>query len=281
MSAVDVNELRQVTLGKKLGAGSFGSVYAGILPSGRFVAVKELELAEDAPTNTEVEIHKRLVHENIIRYLHSHVDTESTPRRLFVYLEFVTGGSVTSLMKSLPNGHLPSPVVRVYARHMFSGLEYLHQNKVAHRDIKGDNLLISMDTGIAKLADFDQAKIMTTHGTLRKAATATLAGTPYWMAPEVITDESGYDPFKADIWSAGCTVAEMITGRPPWTPMSNVMNIMNKLAMSSGWPDAVPKDPKALGSQEAYDFLDLCFRRNVAERPDATTLLKHPFLQIE
>ncbi|RNF19025.1 protein kinase [Trypanosoma conorhini] len=280
MSGTDVEELRQVTLGKKLGAGSFGSVYAGILPSGRFVAVKELELAEDAPTNTEVEIHKKLAHENIIRYLHSRVDAESSPKRLFVYLEFVTGGSVTSLMKTLPKGRLPNPVVRVYARHMFSGLEYLHKNQVAHRDIKGDNLLISMDTGIAKLADFDQAKIMTTHGTLRKAATATLAGTPYWMAPEVITDESGYDPFKADIWSAGCTVAEMITGRPPWTPMANVMHIMNKLAMSSGWPDAVPKDPEALGSKHAYDFLDLCFQRDVSERPDATTLLNHPFLQI-
>ncbi|KAG8346878.1 Protein tyrosine kinase Protein kinase domain [Trypanosoma vivax] len=277
---VDVSELNQVTIGKKLGSGSFGTVYAGLLPSGRFVAVKELELAEDSPSNTEVEVHKKLVHENIIRYLHSRIDNESSPKRLYLYLEFVTGGSVTYLMKSLPNGHLPYPAVRVYARHMFSGLAYLHQNKVAHRDIKGDNLLISMDTGIAKLADFDQAKVMTTHGTLRKAATSTLAGTPYWMAPEVITDESGYDPFKADIWSAGCTVAEMLTGRAPWTPMANVMHIMNKLAMSTGWPDAIPTDPNVLGSQEVYDFLDLCFRRNVAERPDAVTLLQHPFLRV-
>ncbi|RHW68862.1 mitogen-activated protein kinase kinase kinase [Trypanosoma brucei equiperdum] len=280
MCSVDVAELNQITMGKKLGSGSFGSVYAGILPSGQFVAVKELELAEDSPTDTEVEVHKKLVHENVIRYLHSRIDNESTPKRLYLYLEFVTGGSVSSLMKTLPNGHLPYPVVRVYSRQMFSGLEYLHRNKVAHRDIKGDNLLISMDTGIAKLADFDQAKVMTTYGTLRQAATSTLAGTPYWMAPEVITDENGYDPFKADIWSAGCTVAEMITGRAPWTPMANVMHIMNKLAMSTGWPDAIPKDPNALGSQEAYDFLDLCFRRTVAERPDAATLLQHPFLKV-
>nr|CCC94483.1 unnamed protein product [Trypanosoma congolense IL3000] len=279
LCSIDVKELDQVTIGKKLGSGSFGSVYVGILPSGKFVAVKELELTEDSPT-TEVEVHKKLAHKNIIRYIHSRIDHESTPKRLFLYLEFVTGGSVSSLMKTLPNGHLPYPVVRVYARQMFSGLEYLHQNKVAHRDIKGDNLLISMDTGIAKLADFDQAKVMTTHGTLRKAATSTLAGTPYWMAPEVITDESGYDPFKADIWSAGCTVAEMITGRAPWTPMANVMHIMNKLAMSTGWPDAIPKDPVALGSLEACDFLDLCFRRNVAERPTATALLEHPFLKV-
>ncbi|KAK7198656.1 mitogen-activated protein kinase kinase kinase [Novymonas esmeraldas] len=280
MTAISTKELLDVTLGKKLGAGSFGSVFVGVLPSGRFVAVKVLELADDAPSNMEVEIHRKMVHANIIRYLHSRIDAESTPKKLYVYLEFVTGGSVTSLMKSLPNGCLPYAVVRVYARHMFLGLEYLHSNQVAHRDIKGDNVLISMDTGTAKLADFDQAKIMNTHGTLRKAATATLAGTPYWMAPEVITDEDGYDPFKADIWSAGCTVAEMITGRAPWTPMPNVMHIMNKLALSTGWPDAVPKDAKKLGSQDAYDFLDLCFQRDVSKRPSTTALLKHKFLQV-
>ncbi|KAL7696969.1 mitogen-activated protein kinase [Lotmaria passim] len=280
MASISTEELLKVTLGKKLGAGSFGSVFVGVLPSGRFVAVKVLELSDDAPSNTEVEIHRKLAHPNIIRYLHSRIDAESTPKKLYVYLEFVTGGSVTSLMKSLPHACLPYPVVRVYARHIFLGLEYLHSNQVAHRDIKGDNILISMDTGTAKLADFDQAKIMNTHSTLRKAATATLAGTPYWMAPEVITDEDGYDPFKADIWSAGCTVAEMITGRTPWTPMANVMHIMNKLALSTGWPDAVPKDPKALGSQDAYNFLELCFQRDVSKRPSSATLLKHPFLQV-
>lgn len=280
MDAVTPEELQQVVLGKKLGAGSFGSVYVGVLPSGRFVAVKMLELSDDTPSNTEVEIHRKLVHPNIIRYMHSRVDRDSTPMKLYVYLEFVTGGSVTSLMKSLPNSCLPYSVVRVYSKHMFQGLQYLHSNQVAHRDIKGDNVLISMDTGTAKLADFDQAKVMNTHGTLRKAATATLAGTPYWMAPEVITDEAGYDPFKADIWSAGCTVAEMITGRAPWTPMANVMHIMNKLAMSTGWPDAVPKDPVKLGSKDAHDFLDLCFRRDVNERPTAAELLKHPFLDV-
>lgn len=280
MSTIPVAELLQVTLGKKLGAGSFGSVYVGVLPSGRFVAVKILELSDDAPASTEVEIHKKLVHPNIIQYMHSRIDGDSTPKKLYVYIEFVTGGAVTSLMKSLPDNHLPLPVVRVYTRHMFQGLDYLHTNQVAHRDIKGDNLLISMDAGVAKLADFDQAKIMNTHGTLRKAATATLAGTPYWMAPEVITDEAGYDPFKADIWSAGCTVAEMITGRAPWQPMANVMQIMNKLAISKDWPDAIPKDAKALGGPDVFDFLNKCFTRDVSKRPDARTLLAHPFLKL-
>ena len=282
MAQISPSELEQVTLGKKLGAGSFGSVYVGLLPSGRFVAVKELELGDDATSGDahEVDVHKRLNHVNVIRLIHSRVDLQSTPKKLHVYLEFVTGGSVTSLMKNLPEGRLPLPVVRTYAKHMFTGLAYLHANQIAHRDIKGDNLLISMDTGIAKLADFDQAKIMNTHGTLKKAATGTLAGTPYWIAPEVITQEEGYDPFKADIWSAGCTVAEMTTGKAPWVPMGNVMQIMNKLAMSQGWPDAIPNDPAALGSKDLHSFLSLCFNRDSAQRPDAATLLQHPFLSV-
>lgn len=86
-------------------------------------------------------------------------------------------------MRTLPGNHLPYEAARVYARHMFLGLHYLHSHQVAHRDVKGDNLLISMDTGIAKLADFDQAKIMFSYSTLKNVATNTLAGTPDWMAP--------------------------------------------------------------------------------------------------
>mmetsp|Transcript_38428 Transcript_38428/g.44746 ORF Transcript_38428/g.44746 Transcript_38428/m.44746 type:complete len:279 (+) Transcript_38428:53-889(+) len=277
---MQASDFYQVVKGRKLGSGSFGAVYVGLLPNGRYVAVKELELSDDAASaeNHEISIHRTLQHPNIIRYLHSHVDAESSPKKLNVYLEFVTGGSVTSIMKSLPNGCLPHSVARVYARHMFLGLEYLHANQVAHRDIKGDNLLISMDTGVAKLADFDQAKTMA-GCSVRKPATETLAGTPYFIAPEVITQDGGYNPFKADIWSAGCTVAEMITGKVPWVPCGAIIQIMNKLAMSSGWPDAIPKDATALGSQEAYSFLDMCFIRDPNARPTASELLEHPFLK--
>lgn len=278
---IPLDELQHVIIGKKLGEGSFGSVYAGLLPSGRFVAVKVLELDDDSAANMEIEIHRQLVHENIIHYLHSRVDEESTPKKLYVYLEFVTGGSVVSLMKSLPNNCLPYEVARVYARHMFLGLQYLHVNNVAHRDIKGDNLLVSMDTGVAKLADFDQAKIMSSCNTLKRAVTATLSGTPFWMAPEMINDESGYNPFKADVWSAGCTVAEMILGRPPWSSTGNIMQIMNRIAISSGWPDAIPTTPERLGSQDLYNFFELCFCRDANARPTVEELLRHPFLAIE
>eukprot|EP00758_Cryptobia_borreli_P016292 Tbor_TRINITY_DN6098_c0_g1::TRINITY_DN6098_c0_g1_i1::g.10394::m.10394 len=281
----DIGEFSTVTLGKKLGAGSFGSVYVGLLNNGRFVAVKQIELSsdmDDGVLNKEVDVHRRLQHPNIIRYLHSSTDRSTNPSKLNIYLEFVTGGSLSSIMKTFPNGRVPVNPAKVYARHMFLGLEYLHSNGVAHRDIKGDNILVSQDTGTAKLADFDQAKVV--QGTMRSGATSgakTLAGTPYWMAPEVITEEAGYNPFKADVWSAGCTVAEMLIGRAPWVPMQNPMGVMYKLANTKGWPDAIPRDVKELGGcPHVIDFLDKCFERNPVLRPECTVMLAHPFLKV-
>lgn len=280
MQHYDPSEFEKVVLGKKLGAGTFGTVYVGLLPSGRYCAVKQLEADESAAgANVEVEVHRRLEHPNIIRYLHSSFNRNESPVKLNLYLEFVTGGSLTAIMKTLPEGRLPYSVVRVYSRHMFQGLAYLHANGVAHRDIKGDNLLVSQDTGVAKLADFDQAKVVT--ATMRSGAMAanTLAGTPYWIAPEVIQDDKGYNPFKADIWSAGCTVAEMFTGKAPWMPMTNPMGVMYKLANSSGWPDAIPTDEATLGADLKH-FLTLTFERDPTKRPTAEELLMHPFLAV-
>lgn len=287
----DVREFAEVTYGRKLGAGSFGNVYVGLLPSGRFVAVKQLELGDGEAgddVNREVEVHKSLKHPNIIRYLHSGVDKKANPPRLNIYLEFVTGGSLTSIMKTLPDAKLPLRVAKVYTRHMLEGLFYLHKNGVAHRDIKGDNILVSQDTGIAKLADFDQAKVVaipsvnkTLSGAVNSGVTKTLSGTPVFMAPEVIADDTGYNPFKADIWSAGCTLGEMLTGKAPWQPMQNPLGIMFKLTSSQGWPDAIPRDAAQLGGDaNVIDFLDKCFLRDAKARPDAATLLNHPFLKL-
>ena len=297
MSEFKPSDFVGVTLGKKLGAGTYGTVYVGLLRDGRFVAVKQLS-AEGADTGSpecslakgddkdsiEIQVHRRLNHPHIIRYLHSQLDAERSPPVLNVYLEFVTGGSLTSIMKTLPGGCLPPPVARVYGRHIFLGLSYLHSNGVAHRDIKGENVLVSQDTGMAKLADFDQAKVVGGSLTMKakgggagEGAAKTLAGTPFWIAPEVITQEEGYDPFKADIWSATCTVAEMFTGKAPWLPMSSPMAVMYKLANSTGWPDAVPTDKAVLGD-ELHSFLTLGFQRDPKQRPCADEMLKHPYL---
>lgn len=283
-------DFKGITLGKKLGAGTYGTVYVGLMKDGRFVAVKQLEVqVEEGQVaspgdNMEIQVHKNLNHPNIIRYLHSEVNTTANPPVLQVYLEFVTGGALTCIMKTMPNNCLPRDVARVYARHMFEGLNYLHSNGIAHRDIKGDNILVSQDTGVAKLADFDQAKVTeccsaTVRAQSGGGAAKTLAGTPFWIAPEVITQEEGYDPFKADVWSATCTVAEMITGRAPWVPMASPMAIMYKLANSEGWPDAVPTDKEGLG-EDLWSFLDAGFERDAKKRPTAAELLEHPYLKL-
>uniref|UniRef100_A0A7S1PM36 Protein kinase domain-containing protein n=1 Tax=Neobodo designis TaxID=312471 RepID=A0A7S1PM36_NEODS len=284
------SDFEGIALGKKLGAGTYGTVHVGLLKDGRYVAVKQLimEDGEDsAADNREIAVHSQLSHPNIIRYLHSSVDKTASPAQLNVYLEFVTGGSLTAIMKTLPGACLPRPVVKVYARHIFQGLAYLHSQGFAHRDVKGDNVLISQDQGVAKLADFDQAKIVAASVTFRRQAannpmgnpSTTLAGTPFWIAPEVITQEDGYDAFKADVWSGACTIAEMVTGRAPWQPMSSPMGIMYKLANSEGWPDAIPSTKAELGDDLLWDLLDKCFTRDAAARPSAADVLNHGYFQ--
>ena len=280
---MNAETLRNVTMGQKIGSGTFGSVYAGLMPDGRLVAVKviPLECEPDSEPNSlvekEVQLHKSLSSPYIVRYLGSLREPPSPHTlpapSLRVFLEFVSGGSVRGLMKTLPEGRLPFAVLRVYARHLFRALHYLHSRDIAHRDVKPDNVLISAEQGIAKLADFDQARVMGTQGIAQ-----TLAGTPFWMAPEVITEELGYDPGKADIWSAGCTVAEMFSGHPPWRspPARNTMALVATIARSQGWPNQIDRGalPPVLEG-----FLEGCLRRDPLKRWTAAECLEHAFLQ--
>ena len=282
-------DFKGVVLGKQLGAGSFGTVNAGLLRDGRFVAVKVIDIKEEDAkdnNNQEIRTHASLQHPNIVRYLHSEIDRSKEDPRLMVYLEFVTGGSVTSVMKSMPNKRMPYEATRVYTKHMLQGLAYLHSRQIAHRDLKGDNLLISMDTGLAKLADFDQAKCFQTFVRKPNATAAmggpaaTLAGTPMFMAPEVIeNNDKGYDPMKSDIWSVGCTVAEMLIGQPPWQPMSNMIGVLFKIAACESWPDAIPRDDPAIITPELKDFFDKIFVKDPKKRPDVMECLEHPFIK--
>ena len=120
-----------------------------------------------------------------------------------------------------------------------SALSRSHSSHTAHRDLKGDNVLISHDTGIAKLADFGAAHSL--HATMAGGTAKTFIGTPYWMAPEVIIAEGGYDAQRADIWSLGCTVGEMWTGTTPWKPQKQLMTTVYAIAKCQGWPDQLPQ----------------------------------------
>lgn len=277
-SGGDTWTLRNIKLGNMLGQGSYGAVYAGLkTDDGTMCAVKCVELGnieeeEDIKSLiNEVNVMKSLSHSNIVRYLGADRDKEKN--LLYIFLEFVPGGSLAGVVKKF--GALALGTARPYTKQILFAVAFLHRQHVMHRDIKGDNILLTSD-GIVKLADFGCSKNVEglcakTHGVAAKS----MVGTPYWMAPEVITNQQdgGYS-YKADIWSLGCTVCEMLTGSAPWPEFSSMWGAVYHIANSKGPPDAVPQDvPPRLS-----DFFDKCFQRDVAKRYSAEQLQKHPWI---
>ena len=209
--------------GSMLGSGSFGAVYLAVLPGGQMLAVKVIELDDPAldtsPSDPmihnehlllkspavkkikkEVDFIRNLKHPNVIEYKACLLDREANTINIF--MEYAVGGSLASLVKKCTR-RLPEDTVRLYVVQILQGLSFLHAKGIIHRDIKGDNVLLDA-SGNAKLADFGCAKEMASATRL----CGTYAGTPYWMAPEVIRNK-GYDA-KADIWSVGCTTIEAL-----------------------------------------------------------------------
>jgi len=188
-----------------------------------------------------------------------------------VFMEFAVGGSLTSLVRKFER--LSEPVMCFYTLQILRGLEFLHAKKVVHRDIKGENILID-GHGVAKLADFGCSKALADIANRSQAGCDTLVGSPYWMAPEVIKNEA-YGT-KADIWSVGCTVVEMLNGGdPPWhNKFDNVYSAMFFIAGTTEIPNNVPDEI----SENCRHFLARCFERDVSKRATAQELLRHPWL---
>jgi len=208
----------------------------------------------------EISLLSKLRHDNIVQY----IGTETLEDRLYIYLEYVSGGSIHKLLQEY--GALKEPVVRNYTRQILSGLAYLHYQHTVHRDIKGANILVDTN-GMVKLADFGMAKHISAQSFLQS-----FKGSPYWMAPEVIKHTGGYD-LAVDIWSLGCTVLEMVTTKPPWHQYEGVA-AMFKIGNSK----ELPAIPDSL-SREGKEFVRLCLQRDSAHRPTAAQLLEHPFVQ--
>lgn len=260
--------------GKLIGRGSYGSVYhATNLETGASCAMKEVDLFHDDPKSTdcikqleqEIKILRQLHHPNIVQYYGSEIVDD----RLCIYMEYVHPGSLHKFMHE-HCGAMTESVVRNFTRHILSGLAYLHGTKTIHRDIKGANLLVDA-SGIVKLADFGVSKILT-----EKSFDLSLKGSPNWMAPELmkaaIKKESSPDVAMAiDIWSLGCTIIEMLTGKPPWSEFEGPQAMFKVLHKSPAIPENL--------SSDGQDFLHQCFRRNPAERPTAAVLLTHAFVQ--
>ncbi|XP_070279188.1 mitogen-activated protein kinase kinase kinase 19 isoform X2 [Myotis yumanensis] len=264
------------TKGEILGKGAYGTVYCGLTSQGELIAVKQVALDTSDKLSTEreyrklqeeVDLLKALKHVNIVAYLGTCLEKNTVS----IFMEFVPGGSISSIINRF--GPLPEMVFCKYTEQILQGVAYLHENCVVHRDIKGNNVML-MPTGIIKLIDFGCAKRLAwagvngTHSDMLKS----MHGTPYWMAPEVI-NESGYGR-KSDIWSVGCTVFEMATGKPPLASMDRVA-AMFYIGAHQGLMPPLPEH----FSENAADFVRVCLTRDQHERPSAVQLLKHSFLK--
>jgi len=266
----------QWTRGELLGEGAFGKVYAGLnQQTGELMAVKVLELVSRHGNNQalrqqlndlqqELEIYKKLNHKHIVGYIDACYEARTSS--LYIFLEYVPGGSIASMLERF--GKFTDELVKHYTRQLLLGLEYLHGRKIVHRDLKGGNVLVSRE-GFVKLADFGASKAF--KDTTITDGMKSLKGSAFWMAPEVIKC-TGYGR-KADIWSLGCTVIEMLTGKHPWPDLDNPWTAMYHIAKV---PEGPPR-PKGC-SELALSFLNLCLRHDPNERPTATELLQHPFV---
>ncbi|TQS38598.1 hypothetical protein Golomagni_00892 [Golovinomyces magnicellulatus] len=256
--------LKDYHLGECLGKGAFGSVYKAFnWRTGEAVAVKQIRLG-DLPKSelrmieAEIDLLKNLNHDNIVKYL----GFVKSSDRLNIILEYCENGSLHSICKNY--GKFPENLVGVYMGQILLGLQYLHDQGVIHRDIKGANILTTKD-GKVKLADFG-VSTSTLAGADKEAQ---VVGTPYWMAPEII-QLSGATT-ASDIWSLGCTVIELLEGKPPYyklAPMPALFAIVN---------DDHPPLPEGV-SPAARDFLIQCFQKDPNLRVSARKLLKHAWI---
>ncbi|KAM0846194.1 hypothetical protein ACQ4PT_055836 [Festuca glaucescens] len=255
--------------GKLIGRGTFGHVYVGFNSDrGEMCAMKEVTLFSDDPKSKEsarqlgqeISLLSRLQHPNIVRYY----GTETVDDKLYIYLEYVSGGSIHKLLQEY--GQFGEPAIRSYTKQILLGLAYLHAKNTVHRDIKGANILVDPN-GRVKLADFGMAKHIN-----GQQCPFSLKGSPYWMAPEVIKNSSGCN-LSVDIWSLGCTVLEMATSKPPWSQYEGIA-AMFKIGNSK----ELPPIPDHL-SEEGKDFIRQCLQRDPSNRPTAVELLQHSFIR--
>nr|ARQ79356.1 mitogen-activated protein kinase kinase kinase 4 [Tegillarca granosa] len=258
--------------GTKIGEGQFGKVYSAVnMDSGELMAMKEMKFqANDHQALKEIAdeiiLFEGIQHENLVKYHGVEIHKDE----MLVFMEYCDRGTLEEAAKM----GLPEPMIRMYTKEILIAVNFLHDNNIVHRDIKGANIFLT-SSGCLKLGDFGCSAKLKSHTTM-PGEFNNLVGTTAYMAPEVITknDQEGHGR-AADIWSLGCVVVEMGSGKRPWFEFENNYQIMFRVGMGG-----TPTIPDNL-SAEGKDFISHCFKHDPSTRKTASELLDHSFVKVQ
>ncbi|XP_059507166.1 TRAF2 and NCK-interacting protein kinase isoform X7 [Stegostoma tigrinum] len=281
LDEIDLSALRDPAgifeLVELVGNGTYGQVYKGRhVKTGQLAAIKVMDVTGDEEEEIKQEINmlkKYSHHRNVATYYGAFIkkNPPGVDDQLWLVMEFCGAGSVTDLIKNTKGNTLKEEWIAYICREILRGLTHLHQHKVIHRDIKGQNVLLTENAEV-KLVDFGvSAQLDRTVGRRN-----TFIGTPYWMAPEVIACDENPDAtydFKSDLWSLGITAMEMAEGAPPLCDM----HPMRALFLIPRNPPPRLKSKK--WSKKFVSFIEGCLVKNHGQRPATDQLLKHPFIR--
>ncbi|XP_036304378.1 TRAF2 and NCK-interacting protein kinase isoform X8 [Pipistrellus kuhlii] len=281
LDEIDLSALRDPAgifeLVELVGNGTYGQVYKGRhVKTGQLAAIKVMDVTGDEEEEIKQEINmlkKYSHHRNIATYYGAFIkkNPPGMDDQLWLVMEFCGAGSVTDLIKNTKGNTLKEEWIAYICREILRGLSHLHQHKVIHRDIKGQNVLLTENAEV-KLVDFGvSAQLDRTVGRRN-----TFIGTPYWMAPEVIACDENPDAtydFKSDLWSLGITAIEMAEGAPPLCDM----HPMRALFLIPRNP--APRLKSKKWSKKFQSFIESCLVKNHSQRPATEQLMKHPFIR--